>query len=29
LAGISAKTTVTPRSTSITLYDVAGERPLR
>ena len=29
LAAISAKTTVTPRSASITLYEVAGERPLR
>jgi quinol monooxygenase YgiN len=29
LAGVSAKTTVTPRSTSIMLYDVVGERPLR
>ena len=29
LAAISGTTTVTPRSESITLYDVAGERPLR
>ena len=29
LAAISVTTTVTPRSASITLYDVAGERPLR
>jgi quinol monooxygenase YgiN len=29
LAAISSTTTVTPRSASITLYDVAGERPLR
>jgi quinol monooxygenase YgiN len=29
LAVISATMTVTPRSASITLYDVAGERPLR
>jgi quinol monooxygenase YgiN len=28
LAAISSTTTVTPRSASITLYDVAGERPL-
>ena len=29
LAAIAATTTVTPRSASITRYDVAGERPLR
>jgi quinol monooxygenase YgiN len=29
LAAISATTNITPRSASITLYDVAGERPLR
>ena len=29
LAAISARTTVAPRSVSITVYDVAGERPLR
>jgi quinol monooxygenase YgiN len=29
LAAISGTTTVTPRSESITFYDVAGERPLR
>lgn len=29
LAAISATTTVTPRSTLITIYDVAGERRLR
>jgi quinol monooxygenase YgiN len=29
LAAISRTTTVMPRSASITLYDVAGERPLR
>jgi quinol monooxygenase YgiN len=29
LAAISATTSVTPRSASVTLYDVAGERPLR
>ena len=29
LAAMSATTTVTPRAASITLYDVAGERPLR
>jgi quinol monooxygenase YgiN len=29
LAAISTTTTVTPRSASITLYDVAAERPLR
>ena len=29
LAAISVSTTVRPRSASIMLYDVAGERPLR
>ena len=29
LAAITSTTTVTPRSASVTLYDVAGERPLR
>ena len=29
LAAIRSTTTVTPRSASVTLYDVAGERPLR
>jgi quinol monooxygenase YgiN len=29
LAAISARTAITPRSTSITIYDVSGERRLR
>jgi quinol monooxygenase YgiN len=29
LAAISARTEITPRSASITIYDVAGERRLR
>ena len=29
LAAIAATTTIAPRSASITLYEVAGERPLR